>query len=207
MRKLGEDYRKNVAFMNERLRVEENFDVLSKTLRFADGEATLYYIDGFVKDTVMKKLMMHFLSQKKIPRTAREFMETAVPYVETDVTEDADLMVRMVLSGATLMLAETFGSAAVIIDSRTYPARETAEPEGDRVMIGARDGFVETLIFNTALVRRRIRNPALTMHYMSVGSDSGTDVVICYMADRADLKYVVKVVFIGNQPLNKLVGR
>ena len=53
MRKLGEDYRKNVAFMNERLRVEENFDVLSKTLRFADGEATLYYIDGFVKDTYL----------------------------------------------------------------------------------------------------------------------------------------------------------
>ncbi len=190
MRKLGEEYRQNVAWMNERLRVKENFDVLSKTLRFADGEATLYYIDGFVKDTVMQKLMMHFLSQKKMPRTAREFMETAVPYVETDVTEDADLMVRMVLSGATLMLAETFGSAAVVIDSRTYPARETAEPEGDRVMIGARDGFVETLIFNTALVRRRIRNPALTMHYMSIGSDSGTDVVLCYMADRADLKYV-----------------
>ncbi len=190
MRKLGEEYRQNVAFMNERLRVKENFDVLSKTLSFADGEATLYYIDGFVKDTVMQKLMMHFLSQKKLPPSAREFMETAVPYVETDVTEDVDLMVRMVLSGATLMLAETFGTAAVIIDSRTYPARETAEPEGDRVMLGARDGFVETLIFNTALVRRRIRNPALTMHYMSVGSDSGTDVVLCYMADRADLNYV-----------------
>ncbi len=190
MRKLGEEYRQNVSFMNERLRVKENFDVLSKTLSFADGEATLYYIDGFVKDTVMQKLMMHFLSQKKLPPSAREFMETTVPYVETDVTEDVDLMVRMVLSGATLMLAETFGTAAVIIDSRTYPARETAEPEGDRVMLGARDGFVETLIFNTALVRRRIRNPALTMHYMSVGSDSGTDVVVCYMADRADLNYV-----------------
>ncbi len=193
MRKLGEDYRQNVSFVSERLRVRENFDVLSKTLRFADGEATLYYIDGFVKDTVMQKLMMHFLSQKKLPPSAREFMETAVPYVETDVTEDTELMIRMVLSGATLMLAETFGSAAVIIDSRTYPARETAEPEGDRVMLGARDGFVETLIFNTALVRRRIRNPALTMHYMNIGADSGTDVVLCYMADRADLKYVERL--------------
>lgn len=190
MRRLTETYRQNVALMNERLRVKESFDVLSKTLRFADGEATLYYIDGFVKDTVMQKLMMHFLSQKKMPRSAREFMEGAVPYVETDVTEDVDLMIQMVLSGATLMLAETFGNLAIIIDSRTYPARETAEPEGDRVMIGARDGFVETLIFNTALIRRRIRNPALTMHYMTIGSDSKTDVVICFMSDRADLGYV-----------------
>lgn len=190
MRRLSEDYQKNVEYLNGALRVKESFDVLSKTLRFGDGEATLYYIDGFVKDTVMQKLMMHFLSQKKLPDSARKFMETAVPYVETDVTEDVDLMIQMVLSGATLMVGSTFGSAAIIIDSRTYPARDTAEPEGDRVMLGARDGFVETLIFNTALVRRRIRNPALTMHYMTVGSDSKTDVVVCYMADRADLSYV-----------------
>ncbi len=190
MRQLSEEYQKNVADLNQALRVKESFDVLSKTLRFADGEATLYYIDGFVKDTVMQKLMMHFLSQKKLPNSARAFMETAVPYVETDVTEDVDLMIQMVLSGATLMVASSFGAAAIIIDTRTYPARETSEPEGDRVMMGARDGFVETLIFNTALVRRRIRNPALTMHYMTIGSDSKTDVVVCYMADRADLRYV-----------------
>jgi stage V sporulation protein AF len=190
MRRLSEDYQKNVEYLNGVLRVKENFDVLSKTLAFGDGEATLYYIDGFVKDTVMQKLMMHFLSQKKLSDSAQKFMESAVPYVETDVTEDVDLMIQMVLSGATLMVASTFGSSAIIIDSRTYPARETAEPEGDRVMLGARDGFVETLIFNTALVRRRIRNPALTMHYMTVGSDSKTDVVVCYMADRADLGYV-----------------
>lgn len=189
MRRLSENYRGNVNNLNRALRVKENFDVLSKTLRFGNGEATLYYIDGFVKDTVMQKLMMHFLSQKKMT-SAREFMETGVPYVETDVTEDVDLMIRMVLSGATLMIAESFGAQAIIIDSRTYPARETQEPEGDRVMQGARDGFVETLIFNTALIRRRIRNPALTMHYMTVGKDSGTDVVLCYMSDRADLNYV-----------------
>ncbi len=193
MRKLGNNYKENVAFVNELLRVKENFDVLSKTLALSDGELTLYYIDGFVKDGVMQKLMMHFLSQKKMAKSAREWMETAVPYVETDVTADVELMLQMVLSGATLMLGSTFGGEAVIIDSRTYPARETQEPEGDRVMMGARDGFVETLIFNTALVRRRIRNPALTMHYMTVGSDSKTDVVICYMADRADPDYVDKL--------------
>ena len=110
--------------------------------------------------------------------------------METDVTEDADVMIRMVLSGATVVLGSSFGAAAIVIDTRTYPARETAEPEGDRVMLGARDGFVETLIFNTALIRRRIRSPQLTMHYLSVGKDSQTDVVLCYMADRADMRYV-----------------
>ena len=193
MRRLSEKYEDNVRYLKEVLRVKENFDVLSKTLRLSEGEMTLFFIDGFVKDTVMQKLMMHFLSLKKLPASAEDFMEMAVPYVETDVVEDVDGMIGAVLSGATLMLSTCFGARAVVIDTRTYPARETAEPEGDRVMLGARDGFVETLIFNTALIRRRIRNPALTMHYMSVGKDSRTDVVLCFMSDRADLDYVERL--------------
>ena len=190
MRALSDSYNDNVEFLNKTLRVNESFDLLSKTLKVGDGELTLYYIDGFVKDTVMQKLMMHFLSLKKLPKSAREFMESAVPYVETDVTGDVDTMIQMVMSGAALMIGTCLGREAIVIDSRTYPARETAEPEGDRVMLGARDGFVETLIFNTALIRRRIRSPKLTMSYMSVGSDSKTDVVVCYMADKANLEYV-----------------
>ncbi len=191
MRRLGESYMENVALLDRELRVAENFDVLKKTLVLKKGEATLYYVDGFVKDTVMQKLMMHFLSLQKIPDSAMAFMESSAPYVETDVTEDLDLMIQMVLSGATLMIVDGFGTSGLIIDSRTYPARETAEPEGDRVMRGSRDGFVETLIFNTALIRRRIRNPQLSMEYLSIGRDSKTDVVISYMADRADMQYVV----------------
>ena len=193
MGRLTEDYGKNVARMRRMLRVEENFDLLVKTLQLGDGEMTLFFIDGFVKDAVMQKLMMHFLSQKKLSGSAEEFVRRAVPYVETDVVRDVDTMVHMVLSGATLVLGSSFGADAIVIDTRTYPARETAEPEGDRVMLGARDGFVETLIFNTALIRRRIRSPQLTMHYLSIGEDSKTDVVICYMADRADVKYVERV--------------
>lgn len=190
MRTLTKNYEENIRFMNRTLRVEDSFDVLSKTLKVGGGELTLYYIDGFVKDTVMQKLMMNFTSQKQMPNSASEYMKTAVPYVETDVTVDVDVMIQMVMSGASLVIGSTFGDEAIIIDSRTYPARETAEPEGDKVMMGARDGFVETLIFNTALIRRRVRNPALTMSYLTVGSDSKTDIVVAYMSDRADIKYV-----------------
>lgn len=190
MRKLSLDYKENVKYLNRALRVDESFDLLRKTLRVGDGEFTLYYVDGFVKDTVMQKLMMHFLSVKTLPESAYEFMITSVPYVECDVTEDADLMIQMVLSGATLLIGSKFGAHALIIDSRTYPARETDEPQGDRVMRGARDGFVETLIFNTALIRRRIRDTSLTMTYLSVGSESKTDVVVCYMKGKADADYV-----------------
>ena len=99
-------------------------------------------------------------------------------------------MVQMVLSGTSLFLGETFGECALIVDSRTYPSRSVGEPENDRVMLGARDGFVETLVFNTAMVRRRIRDPALTMRHLTIGSESRSDVVISYLKGRADADYV-----------------
>ncbi len=190
MRKLFSDYSQNVKYFDNKFRVDENFDVIKKVLKLEEGELSLYYIDGFVKDTVMQKLMMHFISVKKLPDSAEAFMQSSVPYVETDVTDNAELMVQMVLSGATLLLGSSFGASAIIIDSRTYPGRDAEEPQGDRVMRGSRDGFVETLIFNTALVRRRIRDTSLTMKYITVGSESKTDIVVCYMKGKADAEYV-----------------
>ncbi len=190
MRKLFLDYRQNVKYFDNKFCVNENFDVIKKVLKIGDGELSLYYIDGFVKDTVMQKLMMHFLSVERLSDSALEFMQKNVPYVETDVSEDIEFMIQMVMSGATLMIGSSFGASGIIIDSRSYPGRDAEEPQGDRVMRGSRDGFVETLIFNTALIRRRIRDVSLTMKYVTVGSESKTDIVICYMKGKADEEYV-----------------
>ena len=193
MLQMTESYETNVRSFERELHVSQNFDVIKKVLRVADGEVTLFYIDGLIKDGAMQKLFIYLLSLKKMPKDATAFLEENMPYVECDVTENEETMLQMVMSGATLMLGSTFGASAMIIDARTYPARETAEPENDRVMRGARDGFVETLIFNTALVRRRIRDVALTMQYETVGKSSKSDVVVAYMADRADPTLVESV--------------
>ena len=200
--KLCEDYRENIKTLDRLLRVEESFDIIKKELQLEDGRLTLYYIDGFVKDAVMEKLMMFFLSQKKVVPDAVEgasnipaqrFLDASAAYVETDLIESVDSMIGSVLSGAVLLIGEGLGAYGIIIDARTYPARETGEPEGDKVMRGSRDGFVETLVFNTALIRRRIRDPQLTMSYLSVGTSSRTDIAVCYIADRADSEYVEKL--------------
>ena len=202
MKKLSNSYYENVQFFDKTLRVSESFDILKKVLKIGGDELTLYYIDGLIKDAEISKLMTHFLSFKSLmpdnpdnnednKSPALAFLDRCVPYVEADVTDNADTLIQMVLSGATVVLGSVFGSLAITVDARTYPARETGEPEGDKVMRGARDGFVETLIFNTALIRRRIRSPKLTMKYMTVGESSRTDIALCYMEGRADPDYVV----------------
>lgn len=194
--RLTQDYMQNIALIDRELNVDGNFDMLKKKLKVGQDEITLYYIDGFVKDTVMQKLMIYLRSLDGLGEgddAARRFTDEKMPYVEVEATQNVGSMLQMVMSGASLMLGSRFGDWGVIIDSRTYPARETSEPEDDRVMRGPRDGFVETLISNTALIRRRIRDTNLVMSYMSIGSSSLTDVVVCYMRDKADLNYVDKL--------------
>src|SRR5699024_9275276 len=75
---------------------------------------------------------------------------------------------------------------AIVIDARTYPVRSPEEPDTERVVRGSRDGVVETIIFNTALTRRRLRDPSLRMEYHEVGKRSKTDIAIGYLEDVAD---------------------
>jgi stage V sporulation protein AF len=185
--RLDVDYRKNVAEMDRIFAVQDNFDVIKKVLSVGSDELTLYYIDGFVKDGTMTKIFIYLLGLKGLERlNATSFMQRHMPYVEAEVSEKGEDITRSLLSGATVMLGSTFGAQVILVDARTYPARDTAEPEGDLVMRGARDGFVETLIFNTALIRRRVRDPDLVMDVKNIGEKSRTDVVLCYMSGIAD---------------------
>ena len=173
------DYRKNIQMISERLRVKENFDIIERHLTVADKDMCFFYIDGFVKDGEMLRIMQFFTSQKT--DLSAEELEKKIPYVEVELSGEPNKIIRSVLSGQTAIFSEGFGEASILLDLRTYPARQTQEPESDRVMQGSRDGFVETLTVNTTLIRRRIRDPRLTMEHFSVGESSQTDVVICYV--------------------------
>ncbi len=177
--------------MSERLRVTESFDMIERHLTVADRDMCFYYIDGFVKDGEMLRIMQYLLSQKEIG--SAQALEKKLPYVEVELTQEVEKIICAVLSGQTAIFAESFRDTAILLDLRTYPARPTQEPESDRVMVGARDGFVETLVVNTALIRRRIRDPRLTMEHFSLGGSSQTDVVVCYVKGVAKDEVVSEV--------------
>lgn len=181
---LKQDYFENVQEVGDLLRVEENFDIIARRVKIGEDEATFFYIDGFIKDGIMQRMLQFFMSLPSLPTgegAARRFAEGYVPYVEVECIKDTESVSFWVLSGAAVMLGSRFGKEAVVIDARTYPARSPEEPSSDRAMQGAKDGFVETLLFNTVLLRRRIRDTRLTMRYIKLSGASQTDVVVAYL--------------------------
>lgn len=127
-----------------------------------------------------------------MPEDATAFAQQCIPYVEVDIIGDFDQILRNVLSGVTCLFIDGY-EACIAIDCRTYPARSVEEPDKDKSLRGSRDGFVETIVFNTALMRRRIRDPHLIMEMVEAGQTSRTDIAICYMSDRVDKELLQNV--------------
>ena len=178
---------KNVDYMNQMLPVEDSFDIVQRDIQIGGKDATFYFIDGFTKDESMLKIMDSFFNIKEgdMPKDAAAFATTCIPYVEVDVIGDFDQIFRNLLSGVTCLFIDGY-QECLAIDCRTYPARSVDEPDKDKSLRGSRDGFVETIVFNTALMRRRIRDRHLVMKMLEVGDSSRTDVALCYMEDRVD---------------------
>ena len=156
----------------------------------------LYFIEGLCKDGAVQHLTdtLYQLDAQTVtePSDITAICRRCVSAAEVSVISDYGEAADALLSGMTLLLCDGVGGC-VCADCRGYPHRSITEPENDKVLRGPRVGFTETLINNTALIRRHIRDARLTVECHRVGRVSRTDVVICYMDGTADPDYVQKL--------------
>ncbi len=188
----SDEFFKNEKLLDDYFRVNENYDVINTRFHVAGREAKLYYIDGFVNTEISERVMNFMMSTpKQIPKdtSPEEFVQSVVSYMEMDISADISVISKVVYSGAILMIAEGF-STAFLIKTRNYPRRSVQEPDNDKVLRGSHDGFVEALLVNTALIRRRIRDRDLIMEVHEAGKRSRTDIAICYLQNKADMATV-----------------
>ena len=193
-KKVTGSLQEDMAYFNGILDAEKNFDIIYRVIQIGGKDACMYLIDGFCKDDLVQKLLQYFmdLTSDKMPEDMDGLSSQFTPYVEVDVEEKCDAVVQSLLSGMFVLLVDGY-EKALLIDSRTYPSRGVEEPEKDKTLRGSKDGFVETLVSNTALIRRRIRSMELCMEMMNAGESSRTDVVLCYMRGRADEKFLEEI--------------
>ncbi len=166
-------------------------------------EACLIFIDGMVDKSVISdyaiEVLLEFSDQDgNIIDNYKDSLSESLSRESIavhDVKEEDrfDKLVDMVLSGETVLLIDG-ADKALILSTRGWPARGVQEPQTETVVRGPRDGFVETLRFNTALIRRYIKDPKLKAKSMQVGRRSKTDVVVMYIEDIANETIVNEVI-------------
>ena len=189
--KIGE----NINTARSLMAIKQSFDYIERELFFGETKVYMLAINGFTQTEVLQHIVADVQSlsdgEGQI-RNLSNFIDKKLGFAQVSYAKDWDMIIKMLLSGTTVLIVDGF-DVGVVIDTRTYPLRSIAEPDTEKVTRGAKDGFVENIIMNTALIRRRIRDPKLTFELHQVGSDSKTDVAIGFIREKAEQNLLEEV--------------
>ncbi|ABR49350.1 GerA spore germination protein [Alkaliphilus metalliredigens QYMF] len=192
---LSKNFSHNINYLLKELRVDENFDIIHRQLEYANRKFGLFFVDGFANENVMVMIMreLEHLAPNDIYKDAVDkLVKRFIPHIEVEKIDDLEESITQILSGQAVLIIEGCNEG-ILIDIREYPSRSPEEPDIERVVRGPRDGFVETLVFNVALIRRRVRDRSLIMEPLQVGTRSKTDIVIAYLDSVVDLDLVAQL--------------
>ncbi len=183
------DFDAKCKMLDDLLGAGRNFDMIGRWISIAGKKARLWVINGYGEDNVMERMIDRWLSIETLDgiKTMEQFLHRYVSVADAATTTDKEDAVTQVFAGKTLLVIEGY-SGGIVIDAKHYPTRGVEEPDTSKVLRGSHDGFLESLMQNAALLRRRIRDPRLTLERHQISDVSKTDVAICYMKGEADEK-------------------
>ena len=179
---------KNLNALKKALPAE---DILTYEFLTADEtRCAVVYADGIVNkqllgDLVARPLSRLSLSEKSdIPLGER--IEKALLFPELKkLTAITDALTE-ILDGNSLLLVDG-ASDGFVVGAKFLPVRAIMEPPTDIAVKGPREGFIEDIKTNMALVRKRLKTPDLRFETLRVGKRSETAVSICWLDGTSEL--------------------
>ena len=179
-----------------------NSDFVSRVILIRDNPkipATLVYIDGLVdskiiNDNILKPLMQdeQFDSSKTETDAAALISMGKVYASSIKVRSNLKDVVDDILAGNTALIFSD-AKTAFTIEAKGALKRAINEPTGENVLKGAKDSFIEDLRTNTALCRKKLKSPYLTIEEIVLGKQSRTSIAVVYMKNIVNSKLVDEV--------------
>lgn len=178
----------NKAYLNKVMGVGDSFDIGLHELDYDHKRILLYYINGFADSHLVTQILrdLNDLRDGDLDGdTLDRLYDKYIPFFQISKVDTTNEFIDRVLVGQVGLVIEG-ETQAIILDAKILPGRQPEEPDLERVVRGAHDGFTETLVINTALTRRRLRDERLRFEIMKIGDRSKTDVAIAYLHDVAN---------------------
>lgn len=186
----------NVNYVNNLLGVGTSWDILAKPFKFGRFNMMSYVTNGFFLTMNMVLILESFQQSVELFERQKEgetytledlvdFLNANVAFVQVQTIEKMEDAVRFILSGPLITFIDGFDKV-LNIDTRIYPMRSITTPETERVVRGSHDAFTETMLMNTSMIRRRLRDPRLRVELMQAGERAQTDISLMYLKDVAD---------------------
>lgn len=184
-RKIDSDIDKNINYLKDLLGVGETYDIVFREFKIGRRRAATFSINGMTNDVVLTNVYQAVMTchpEELSINTLNKVFYQRLPHSQVKLVDNMNDSLVSMLSGEMLLFIEG-EEQVIVVDARAYPARSPSESNIEKVTRGSRDSFVETIPFNTALIRRRLRDANLRFEIVKIGARSKTDVAICYIKD------------------------
>lgn len=183
-------------YMKHHVGLGKSFDLGVRKLKILKKDVHYYYVNGLCDTQFIIELteqLVEINDHEKTSENLFDLVQNRLVHQSVKPIKTMDELVDEVLSGLIVVVVEGYGTG-LVVDVRSYPGRTPMEPDTEKVVRGSRDGFVENIIINTALTRRRIRDERLRFEIMRVGERGKTDIAIGYIEGVAnqDLVEVIR---------------
>ncbi|MGI6093163.1 MAG: spore germination protein [Veillonellaceae bacterium] len=191
-RKIDKDIDVNINYVKDLVGVGESFDVVFREYKVGRKRAASFSINGMVNDILISNVfeeMVAFNQEELSLNLFQKLYYSRATHSQVKLIDNMNDALTSLLSGEMLFFVEG-ESQVLVLDARAYPSRSPSESNIEKVTRGSRDSFVETIVFNTALIRRRLRDPNLRFEIVKVGSRSRADIAVCYIKDITNLELV-----------------
>ncbi len=203
-------HEKYLEILRRDLPIGESFDILERKIKVGGLNGSIFFVDGLTDGTKTQYILNYLLSvtprEMRNIKSSRQFMQERLPYLDShliipqpaaktidekinDCCKQAE---QKMYSGLSVMTIESF-DMLIVMDTREYPGRSVEEPEKEKSLRGAKDGFTENFMENISLIRRRIRDNNLIIKYFPVGDVSKTDIAAVYMKDKVDKELLARI--------------
>lgn len=168
---------KNIEnYIEKKLNFGNNYDVIKRQI---SRNTIMYYLSSLVDFTSVNQIIEGMILKKE-------------PLVNGCVNQETDFdkMITSVLSGCMLLIEN---NECYIVETRIYPNRSVSESESEKSLKGSHDGFTESILVNTALIRRRIKDENYRCELFQVGKQSKTDITINYIEGKVNSNLLLRI--------------
>jgi spore germination protein len=176
--------RNNLNLIKERLK--DCPDVIERSLPLKGGsEGHIFFIKGMVDYNLLQGDFIKPITLMDFNTSIDKKWFEALPVSNIAFYEDVDLVVQQILNGNVLFLCDGI-NFAVGTGLDGYTKRAIEEPQTEKILKGAHDGFIEDLSTNMAILRRKIKNSNLKFKMIKLGAATNQLIAIAYIEDIAN---------------------
>ncbi|MBO7742973.1 spore germination protein [Paenibacillus sp. MWE-103] len=162
-------------------------DVVCRRLRTREGlEVSCLYLSSLVDQKLVDEVIIRpILNAAREPDAdspggePSDWLQDRIFHGQVKAKDGLDACVEAVLDGHALILLPARKALAMDVCKREQ--RSVEEPSTESAIRGPREGFVEDLIRNLSLIRKRVKSDKLVFEPMVVGTETKTIVCLAYM--------------------------